>query len=526
VNPQLRRHFLISMAGTTGALAIGSFPASSDDNPIGRKLFPKHRRRRVIYNDDSDEQYFSWQDYIGTKITDEKSFVDARASGTFNSAVDTFVWCVGNGSNPPWAGRPKVYDFLGSSDGATDVIIKALHARGIEVWGSLRMNDIHDSFMAANLAETTDKLKAEHPEYLITPQDQRPPDKEIMERALWTSFNYARSEVRQHRLDFISNNASLHDFDGYELDFTRMPAFFRPGEGRASAHLMTQLVRDVRGSLNSIANRRGRPYTLAVHALDSPDLSLDLGLDVKTWLEEDLVDVLVVGLGYLPYALHLYEWLALGKRYSVQVYPSVNTNTYISWKQRIGHAVFREAIRAHSAYYLQEGADGLYLFNFFPQGQVVPKDGLSHEVVRSVLTEIGDPKLLNGKDKLYGIQPASDGNFFVYRSEASPLPIALDNAEQVLTLAIGPDATDPEANARIRIWTTGGVTDMRVWARLNFKFLGEVSRVGDWYEVDVPQGILRAGNNRLALWSDKPLSGTENPLIVHNVFVPVTYSAR
>lgn len=82
-----------------------------------------------------------------------------------------------------------------------------------------------------------------------------------------------------------------------------MPVFFPPGEGKSSAHWMTELVEEVRQVLRTIGEHRQRPYTLAVHVLDSPGLSFELGLDVATWLEKKLVDVLVVGLGYRPYCV-------------------------------------------------------------------------------------------------------------------------------------------------------------------------------------------------------------------------------
>ena len=89
--------------------------------------------------------------------------------------------------------------------------------------------------------------------------------------------------------------------------------------------------------------------------------------------------------------------------------------------------------------------------------------------------------------------------------------------------AVGPDTADPNGKARIRMLTSGGESGTRVWARLNFGLLGEATHDGDWYEMDVPAGILRPGQNRLALWCNTPLAQTETPLLVNQVFLPVTY---
>ena len=42
--------------------------------------FDKHRNRRVIYNDDADQQFESFRDKSGYSVMDEQSFVDARTT--------------------------------------------------------------------------------------------------------------------------------------------------------------------------------------------------------------------------------------------------------------------------------------------------------------------------------------------------------------------------------------------------------------------------------------------------------------
>ena len=332
-------------------------------------MFDKHRRRRVIYNDDGAQQLVEAQESYGYHIVDGQSFVEARTTPTFDTHVDTYVWCLGNGADPPWGGGQfKVLSCLGSHTRATDLIVEACHRRGVEVWGSLRMNDIHDSFRAGGLEDTDDPVKAEHPEWMIEPPERRNLAEGVMDRYLWSAFNFALPGVREYRLAFIEKTASEHDLDGYELDFTRFIWNFPLGRERQYAHLMTGLVRQARSRLNAIGRSRGRPYTFVVHVFDSPETSLELGLEVEAWLDEGLVDVLAVGMGYMPYVLKLDQWVELGARYDVPVYPSINTNTYAGdWRKLNDGPVFHEALRASTAYYWQEGADGQYLFNLFCQ---------------------------------------------------------------------------------------------------------------------------------------------------------------
>jgi len=49
-------------------------------------LFKKDRKRRVIYNNDSDQQFIGSGSYP-YDITDEQSFIDARTTPTFDTHV-------------------------------------------------------------------------------------------------------------------------------------------------------------------------------------------------------------------------------------------------------------------------------------------------------------------------------------------------------------------------------------------------------------------------------------------------------
>ena len=488
-------------------------------------LFEKDRKRRIIYNDDSDQQFTNPFDYP-YDITDEQSFIDARTTPTFDTHVDTYVWCVGNGAEPMWGSWGErrghtVHPFLGSPDRATKLIVEACHDRGMEVWGSLRINDCHDG--AGGLADTNDPLKVKHPEYLLGKPEDRHLGTELVESHLWKAFNFERPEVRRHRLDFIERNAAAHDFDGYELDFTRFMWNLPQGRERELAPVMTDFVREVRSTLNAIGNKRGRPCTFAVHVMDSVEISLLLGLDVGAWVSEGLVDVLIVGMGYQPYTLRLDQWKALGDRHGVPIYPSLNTtNLARLYQERLRRVSDWHAfLRAAAAWWWHNDADGIYLFNFFTH-EGTAAGSIDRETVFAPLKDIGDPAVLVGKDKLYGIQPITPAGTLTQGAEDAPLPIPLDVRERRLPLQMGPDADDPRARFTIHAWTSGGCADTKVWMRLNHTLLEPV-RQDDHYSVDAPAGIMRVGRNELAICCDAELGKTADPIIVHEVLTSVAY---
>ena len=523
--------------------------------------FESQRKRRLIYYDSASQQSHGYLNQgvetpfmsLLYDVTDEQSFLDVRTSLTFDTQVDTYVWHIGNGCDPPYdIPKKMLWPCFNSYEQVRDVVIKACHEQGIEVWASLRMNDLHSSFRSRTLEETDDPLKAEHPEYLISPPSVRDLPTELTEQRLWVAFNYAHPGVRQHRLDFIEKTAAGHDFDGYELDFNRMEISFPLGEEQQHAHHLTDLIRQIRERLNEIAERRGRPYTLAIHVMDSLETSLELGMEVERWCREDLADVLLVGLGYMPSQVPVDQWVKLAETYQVQVYPTINPNTFRAgaWEEWSDKPVFQEAMRAAAAYFLQQGADGLYLFNFANE----PSQEVTDEEFTSTLNELGDLEKLAGKDKLYGIEPtAHSGGPFYHGSQPALLPIVLDRVERKLPLNMGPDAADSRAQFKISLWTAEASEDTVLWTRLNHHLLPKPTREGPWYHMEVPAGVMRKGHNELSLWCNVPSGGpyaglvgppgadpseflkqafgrgqksapsTHSPVIVHQILVAATY---
>lgn len=107
-------------------------------------------------------------------------------------------------------------------------------------------------------------------------------------------------------------------------------------------------------------------------------------------------------------------------------------------------------MRAVAAYFLQQGADGLYLFNFANE----PSQEVTDEEFTSALNELGDLEKLVGKDKLYGIEPTAHvGGPFYHGSQPALLPIVLDRVERKLLPNMGPDAEDPRTQFKISVWT-------------------------------------------------------------------------
>lgn len=393
---------VVAITCLAGALALClSGWAAGDEGPAKGAETKSFRQRRIIVNDDGQPPGPG----PGPDLTPEETeeFLRMRFTDTLNTQVDTYFLCVaatdcGPDSvvNPPphliytmshWFPEMKAPPGIHKMIRA---YIEAAHEARIEIFVSVRMNDTHDS----RAPKLSYPLKVERNDLLLGKKDPRPP-KDALMFGFWSGFDWSKQEVRRHFLDFILTFCDRYDFDGIELDYFRRALLFKLGEEHQNLDAMTEWVRKVRQGLNAIGKKRGRPYLVAIRLPDSPELSRRSGFDMERWLREGLLDMLMIGGGYMPYSSSRYkESIDLAHHYGVQAYPCINH--------------FKEPIqmRSWASNYWALGADGVYLFNYGG----VPDGSEKAQCLR----QMGDPATLAGFDKIYrpdnGFRSVSSGH--------------------------------------------------------------------------------------------------------------------
>jgi hypothetical protein len=236
------------------------------------------------------------------------------------------------------------------------------------------------------------------PEYLIGAADNDPPV------GAWTAVDYARPEIRELAFRYAEEVCTNYNVDGIELDFFRHPVFFKStGAGSLATAVeraaMTELMQRIRTMTDDVGRARGRPILIAVHVPDSVAYCRAIGLELDTWLANDLLDLLVAGGTF-----KLNDWdysVALARQHGVKVYPSLD-DCRISDDTAQALRMTELAYRGRAANVWGFGADGVYLFNFF--------DRLS-----PLWQQLGDPQVLAALDKDYfgsvrGAVSAAGGN--------------------------------------------------------------------------------------------------------------------
>lgn len=306
-----------------------------------------------------------------------------------NSQVDALFWCDGAGGNTAdydshvlertgqriGSPRPWIAKLMSEGYDPPEVVIREGRKRGIDVYYSLRFNDIHDSFIPDELAT----FKITHPEWLI---GEKQYGNVVSFR---TALNFAVPEVRELKFRTIEEIVRNYDFDGLEIDFLRSPPYFMPGQAQQHAHLLTELLQRVRKLVNQRGSERGRPYRLAVRVDETLDACLRDGFDIEAWINKGLIDYLVVGSGMIDMDVEQFKQLAAPK--GVLVYPCL-------YGYPSKYSPMPEALAAGIALnYWQQGADGIYLFNWYVHPSKDTETS-GQPYMAGLLRQLGDPEVL------------------------------------------------------------------------------------------------------------------------------------
>ncbi|MBN1343852.1 MAG: family 10 glycosylhydrolase [Phycisphaerae bacterium] len=473
------------------------------------------RRRRIMYNDDGCHE----RPY---KTPDE--LIALRLKQLIGTQVDTICYCTGGGGLF-WGHQPEVGEIIGEfvtdkdaqyvkdicaglqalKQMGTDplkVAVEFGHKHGMEVFWSHRMNNIEDSFAGWSRS----RWKREHPEYCFGRPEDWAKYAYTDPRKWWAGADYAVPEVREHFLRIFEDVCRRYDVDGIDLDWFRSPRFFRPTtEGRPVTRehvaMMNDFVRKVRAMTEAVALKRGRPILVSCRVPLSVERCLAIGLDIPTWLEEDLVDILVLGGDLAPMAMapQLREMAGLAHRHGVRVAANIGGSGMQKGQGYTSNeAWWAAAMNAHHA-----GVDGVYVFNVFPSK---PDERFRR---------IGAVETLRGLDKLYAIDPIEAKNLWGFNRSGlvvpDRLPIELaPTGSATAKLPVGEDiaANAPKgktAHATLKLRILNVAPDDQLIVGLNDHALGCVGPTAPttdktptaWFELKVDPRLIRAGDNRV-----------------------------
>ena len=169
-----RRRFLGTAGALVGSSWLAGLPGCSGRQEGLEQARRKaaERRRRLILDDDGDLVY----DPEAAKGAE--AFVGLRLQPIMGTPVDSIAWCImwgiaqGPGQTRYWEMQQKGRPLNQAIHDPTPVMVEGIHRQGLEVFGSLRMNDTHDAFGMPE-GKLVYPLKVAHPEWLLGEQSQK-----------------------------------------------------------------------------------------------------------------------------------------------------------------------------------------------------------------------------------------------------------------------------------------------------------------------------------------------------------------
>ncbi len=395
---------------------------------------------------------------------------------------------------------------------------------GIDYWLQLRMNDWHHTDLEGKVYRLIgSKFYEEHPEYLIGEEGTKGWPEPLQKRLAWFQ-DFAHSEVRQLRMDVAEEACERYDVCGFEYDFMRCPGYFKYGEEKANTPLMTQLIRDTRTILDSIGEKKGRTLGFSVRVPNTVDGAMRLGLDVRTWIKEGLVDIIVPSTFFLADTEEdISEWMNLTRNSPVLINPAIEEAylagycklfpggiPYLEMKGPIRVPLTISMINAIASKHWRNGADGLYVFNWHGTALNYNYDN------REALDNIGSPLRLKHKNKRYVIMRR--GCLFVNCLPTHrQLPVEVGSEPVKVNIDIADDLSGGEASRvrRSRLYvvfhqehelTVADKVEVRlngevltclnplVPGSINLSFLEPV-----WQSYELKDNLPRCGNNEISL---------------------------
>lgn len=438
---------LSAVALASSAAPHEAFPAETPvELPSEHRDAMRRRKRRIVLQHDVYWVMLNYAKMHPSGGAAFEPFCDAVFSYVDEpgSQIDAIWWDIGGNATGavypskavPVAPPPMVLQWRRDGVDWVEHLVAETRRRKLECFWNYRISEV-DMLPEGGHAKAPDPLKREHPDW-VTPASWWP-------HGMW---NLAAAGLREHKVAILREIASRYDLDGIQIDFARHVPCLPVGRQWELRDHVTDFMRMVRRMTLEVAARRGRPFFLAARVPQTLAGCRADGFDVKSWADQNLVDMLTLGSRSMDVDV---EGLRAAAGPQIQLQPCFDDH-HTTDGYRYASIEFLRGVFAN---HFQRGADSVVAFNW-PIGTPEVARLVGGEIApftrQAALKEIGDPATLAGKDKMFAVErrggyPWADG--FFNRNDAAPLPTTLAHdgkvAEFLLHISDAPDT----ANARL-----------------------------------------------------------------------------
>ena len=178
---------------------LGSSASRINTTRVNGRINAARIRGALIVDDDGDLAFSE------AATEGPEPFLDQRLTPLAKVGVGSVAWCmmwgiaVGKGQTQYWETQRLGKPLNAAISDPTPVIASGARQAGMEVFGSIRMNDTHDAFGKPH-GRLTYPLKVAHPEWLIGDESQMGDFSSAPEALTWSGLNFEVQQVRDDRL--------------------------------------------------------------------------------------------------------------------------------------------------------------------------------------------------------------------------------------------------------------------------------------------------------------------------------------
>ncbi len=524
---------LSSLNLTTALVAAPAIPSSGAVSLSKAHIAAVERNRRIVMNYDALASLLRYERLGGTQDPDKFKRHMLGILDYEDNQIDSVGWCWSEGNEAPYPSKVlptlldhPVFKVVPEGIDLLQMGCEESHRRGIESFFSLRINggDHDRSYLERRIPKLPKKWNNKdwlinwNPDPEGTPQYMSP----FHKSAFW---NFAAKGLRDHKVSVLREVAENYDFDGIEVDFARNSPVLQPDQQWQDRDKLTAFMRSLRFALLEVERKRGRPFLLAARVPETVVGCHFDGIDVETWVRDQLVDILNLGCRSMEVDISAFRRLTAGT--AVKLYPSNDfahtTDGYKPIPLKVGRGIY--------ANWWHQEPDGVYTFNFHYYNQDF-----------GLYREIGSPETLKYKDKTFVMQRRGGGHAplltpypddwstprFAYANTnmLGQLPATLDKAskaDNLLFLHIADDvnaAGDRLKSVELRILLS---KEAAIEARLNGVRLRRPHVDKLWSEFATSPELFAVGSNLISVRFAKPQSDAESDVSIEKVEVNVAY---
>ena len=254
------------------------------------------------------------------------------------------------------------------------IMVDSLRKRDIKVLANIRMNDHHGKVVYWTPWER------EHVQWSLG-KDTGARDWKAIGRL--RHMDYAIQGVRDYRFSILKEIVGRYNVDGLQLDFGRTVPFLSEPK-KENAKFLTAYLERIRTLLDDTAQKNNSTRKLlGVLVPWDYQFCVNEGLDVKTWVDQGLVDYISPGEWYYAdWNIPLKEWKNLTDGTNCALYPFTPGNVSPQWDFECGepsllgnnYVLTPEKIRAIADNFMNQQPDGFAFYNFytFDYGEYYP----------------------------------------------------------------------------------------------------------------------------------------------------------